>query len=130
MLRDVARRGFLKRLGAVGVGATVMPNAAIKVGAESYGVAGLANEVGVSGESVWGKMGLSEKAWKVLRRDLYDRERQITERINFRVAGLDPDLYGRVSGAHWWRVRIQMRRDRTMRHRLEKLRRRVWPEDW
>ncbi len=126
------RRGFLKRIGIAGAGAAAIPSVAANVGGGSWAVAGALRGGNPFGDSTpsWAIAGMGEAAWKLLRRRSDERERALQEVMQYRVAGLDPDLYQRVSGAHWWRCRIQMKRDRLVRREIQSMQQKLWPENW
>lgn len=131
-MKHLARRGFLRIAGAAGLGSTQLPKAAAQIGASSFGAMG-ASHGGIPTSDAappWANTKLTEAVWKTISRDLEELDRRVSERCSYRVAGLDPDLYQRASGAHWWRVAVQKRRDAAWRVKAQEMRWQLWPRMW
>lgn len=124
------RRGIMKAAALLGLGAKPAMTTAARAFLHTPVGGGVEAATGLAPPHPSVAVGMTEKAWQLLNRELQEAERRFEDRQVRRINGLDPDLWERQSGSLAYRVNLQRRRDDETRAQLREMSMRLWPGEW
>ena len=120
------RRGFLGRVvgGATAIAIKSKTPGTIGAGRLPWGGGPIESDVAVSTRN--SPVSLA----RIVLERAFNKARDTEEnKLNYRIGGFDPDILALQSLSQSSKVKMQYMRDRTTRHRIERMHIKLWPSD-